>query len=274
MWTKFTGIKDKIYKKGRYFFPLRAITPFFKLHLFKDKELITTNIISIELPLSEALKDLGVFNIKLKTELIINFKDNVLTGLTDTDHYKKEIVRIKENLTDATHSFLLSKIIQMITNGTDVFSEELLVKELNSFVTTFIQKRFEGLFDITSINQNIINMPDVETYRKYYNAAKTHLEDQTVSYMKKMIDLSYERRFKASENEIELDKLKAYLALIKSDKNTLPLLFLQKMTDKIKIILVPSKNQTIDFDTLLKQFKKQEVPGVNTQNSGTVPRTN
>ena len=266
--TKFSGLSDKIYYPGLYFFPERAIPGYCKIKLYPQTETPITETINVDLPFKSALAHIGNFTLKYRVKMNFEFTENALRVLFKKNLYQEEIAKLRASLVEAENLFLSTKFINNIPREKEPITEEKLFKSLNAYTVAFIKAHYKILKDV-SLSYFMIYFPDIDLYKKNSAGLALSLEQQTAEFLRKMNQLNYEKRYNAAVTEMEIERLKKYVELIKKEKSVLNLMFLQRLSDKIRVIVLPSDKFGVNMDNVFSMLRNQEVqrtaiPRVNT----------
>jgi len=267
VWTKFSGLKEKLYTSGLYFFPERAVPGYFKAKFYPVMESPLTEMIEIDLPMRNELIHIGSFFIKYRIKLTFGFTEKALKDLFSDDSYEQEKKKIRTSLLESEKTYLMTRVIHNILRETQELTADKLFKALNEFTITYLRTHHKNVLSHISVSYHPVHFPDIELYKKHAAAFAVYFEQQAAEYIRKMAQLKYEKRYNAAVTEMEIDRLKKYAELFKKDKNILNYLFLQKISDKIQLAIIPSGNAGLniqDFFSYLRNRERSQI--VQTQN--------
>ncbi len=254
---KFRGTREKIFRAGVHFFPLRAIPPFFKLFLYPEIERPVSEKITINLPYKDALEHAGDFKIMYRVILKYRISDKRVISLSHGDNYSSFKEEIKETVVEGERGFFINKLMQIILTGTTKLTKKTLFSELYEFTTSTLKERYGSDIKIISLNHVLINLPDIEKYRVHYTVAENFARQQSADYVKKMLELNYKKRLNKTMTDIEIKRLERYIALMKKGHNILPFLFMEKLSDKIRLIVLPEGKQGLDLKKYFNFLKSK-----------------
>jgi len=275
VWTKFTGTIQKVYHEGTHFFPLGAIPSFCEIHKFPVIEEPVSEVILIDFPYKNLISHAGNFYIEYRVKLSYIIPDNGLLSLVQGDKYETLKKEIKISLAEAEKSFLLNRILirKFIDSGEDFTSDSLFAR-LKNFTVNLLNEKFKQI-KVANVEYNVIFMPDTDTYRLHFKAAEKATRTESENYIKKLLSVNYEYHNKKMISDIEIAQIKKYLELIKQGHDVLPFLFLQKLSDKIRIVVVPQGRNGVDFTKFMKYLtetnRAQERPATQPTRQGEQP---
>jgi hypothetical protein len=261
VWSKFTGTKEKIYKPGYHFFFLRSIPPFFKLYQFPDSEKPVSEKIIINLPYKKALIHAGNFSIEYRVILNYSINDSYLTHLSHNDNYSDFKDDIKRTVVEGEKGYFRNQLFDIILNQPTAFTKKEMFSGLYEYITSEIRKRYGGKIKILSLRHTLINMPDIEKYRIHYRIAEAYAREKSTDFVKKMIELNYQKKYRATLTDIEIKRIKKYMKLMEQGHDILPFLFMEKLSDKLRILVLPEGKKGLDINKYFEYLrnKKQKI---------------
>ncbi len=258
LWDKIRGTRNKIFLPGPHFFPIRAIPPYFKMSLFPDTEKPITGKILINLPYMDSLVHAGDFKIEFRVTLYYKINNEHLFYLSKGENYADFKDEIKQTLLENEKGYFINKILQIILTEKKEFTKKLMFSELYEYSTSLLKERYGSNIKITALRHTLISLPDIQKYREHYAIADKFAKEKSTEYVKKMIELNYKKRKSKTLTDIEIKRLKNYIALMKKGHDILPFLFMEKLSDKIRVVVIPEGSKGIDFRKYFNFFKNKK----------------
>lgn len=263
---------EKYTQEGTYFFPEKLI--------FWNKESFTlfrpeiekeyNTIITFSLPELPQFKDKTAY--ELSYELRVNYKisNEKQVELFKENKYKSFIDTFQNWLNSRDQHLVLEKLLAAL-NEKKSFDLEPILESAKKELYQEIQKKYQGesiVLTESQISHSLKKVPNFEMYFERYEIAKKHDQEKLKLKSKEEKEsMESQAVWNSEKRKIEqnIEELKMYGKLFKEYPEALNYLYLQKLSDRVNIIVAPKDTKSL-FAPLFpnkngkKETSRAEIP--------------
>ncbi len=275
--TKFRSYKQ--YNEGKYFFPERLMfwePKAFVIFKVYTNSITTTNNITINLPpislINSIQKKLGLKKDSLKIKYFIS-----LTYKLSIDYQGRRILKDYSSIAEFRSYFkewlskksknLANQYLLLHLDKNNTIEIKDILKELDNLLIKEIENKYSSKDIIISKDKAIHYLSqstDLNHYFSLYRQAKTFEKDFLVQQLdhikskeKEIALVDIEKQTEKQKSKIEVEQLKLYGELFKKYPQLLNYLYLKKLSDNVKIIVVPKDSKNIFSPFVLSNSAKK-----------------
>ncbi len=252
-----TGTIDYPVKSGRiYWFWQKLVPKTFYLYTVQKKPAAVKTKITASLPKSEKLKDYGRFDLEIDVKVQYRIDFEAARGLLDSGILSNFHDYFADNISTRADEIMSSFIIEGLARYTDNIENfnyqvfDLLDRELENDISEY--SSFYNLKDVR-VSVVFIEVPQIESYVNAIKSYSKYMENFYALKEEEMrMDSEYLKKYKAVE--FELGRLRKYGELISEYPDILKFLYIEKLSEKIEVVVLPQDEKT-GFPKMLEHME-------------------
>ena len=263
-----TGTVGYPLQSGRLHWLWQKLIPWsFHLYELKTERYAAEYEFSLPLPGSEALSEYGRFSLDgtVNLEYFVDF-DSALSLLENgiIDNFTDSI---EQGLAARTQDVLTAFLLDMLSDTRRVTDEFAYgsVQRLRGLLENELAQYASG-YDLHNVLVHVtfVSIPRIEAYEA---AMAGYIEFTDALNKEKAEDArrEWEKRLRLEEVDAEIEKLRKYGALIAEYPDILKYLYIQKLADKVRVLVLP-QDESGGFPKLLEpdasRLEKEFLPAV------------
>ena len=252
-----TGTIDYPVESGRiYWFWQKLVPKTFYLYTVQKKSATTETKITASLPKSDKLIDYGRFDLEIDIRVQYRIDFEAARGLLDNGILINFHNFFTDSISTRANEIMSSFIIQGLAGYADYIEYfdyhvfDLLDREIENDIL-----EYSSNYNLKDVHVSVvfIEVPQVETYVSAIKSYSKYMEN-FFAIKEEEMRIDSEQLKKRKEEEFELDRLRKYGELISEYPDILKFMYIEKLSEKIEVIVLP-QNEKTGFPEMLEYLE-------------------
>jgi hypothetical protein len=229
----------------------------FTLYVIENRPVSFDLDIAQSLPGSDLLSEYGTFdlNVRVSVEYTIDpvsarvlIEQGLLEGF---DSY------LRQSLKDEVGGLVSSFLVSTLQDATEALDASTLLEGLRSRIDRTVSSAM-ARYDIEKAAWNIrfTKIPQIDAYMEAMNSYREYLAE-AAAHQREELQRRRNRQIQLDDEALEIEKLRLYGELIEQHPLLLKYLYIQKLGEQTRVILLPE-----DKATGFPEFLESPTPGV------------